>query len=103
MPRVESPSIAPPATHRLRLDITYFPNGNEDKDHTSLFPLPPAHNVPTQADRIYTDPYDAERRAIINQNGAEFYYTEFEQGLRHPIKNTLTGECLGKTLGLIFG
>ena len=91
MPRVDSPSVAPIETHRLRMDLSYFPVGNEDKDHTMMFPIPPTQNIPTQADRVYTDPYDADRRVIINQNGADFYYDEFERGLRHPIKNTLSG------------
>ena len=91
MPRIESPEFAPAQTHRFNLDLTYCPVGNEDKDHTSLFPLPPSGNIPTRADRIYIDPYDTDGRAKINENSEEFHFNEFERELRHPIKNTLSG------------
>ena len=79
-----------PETHRHRLDHGYYPFGNEDKDHSRLFPIIPT--MPAVADRVYTDPYDSTNHLIININGAEFYFGEHERLLKSDLTRILKGK-----------
>ena len=88
---VRSPNTAPVNTHRLNLDRSYFPNGNEDKDHVERFPMIPA-NLPLVADRIYADPYGPQREVLVNRNRADFFFSDHERGLAIQLRRTLTGK-----------
>ena len=87
---VRSPQSAPISTHRRSLDRSYFPNGNEDKDHVELFPMVP-QNVPLVADRVYADPYGPSREVLLDRNGADMFFSDHERGLAIEMRRTLTG------------
>ena len=76
-------------THRQCLDTSYYPPGNEDKDHSRMMPITP--NVPAIADRVYTDPYDKTNHLIVNINGADYYYGEHEAALKSDLIRVLQG------------
>ena len=90
---VQSPATAPVSTHRRCLDRSYFPIGNEDKDHAVKFPLVPVDR-PLLADRVYADPYGPNREVLIDRNGADFVFQDHERGLANELRRTLRGNIL---------
>ena len=79
--------------HRHTLDPSYFPAGNEDKNHNTRFPqIPPTGG--DFADRVYADPY-RRNVYILNRNGQEMFFNEEEQGLISPARPRLNGRFLG--------
>ena len=79
--------------HRHTLDHSYYPPGNEDKNHGVRFPRIPTEDV-RFADRLYADPY---RRSvyIVDRNGKEMFFTDEENGLISPARPRLNGQfCL---------
>ena len=81
-----------PGHHRHTLDHSYFPEGNEDMNNNTLFPIIPDENN-DYADRIYADPY-RRNLYIFDRNGREMFFEEEEQGLVSPNSKQMTGKFI---------